>query len=380
MKRAIIPFVLALSALALAASGQERASRQYKGFRHFPKGADPREVGTRVAERFIASAHGNFGDRKPAKTIIYPEVCTWYGALRFAHAVKDTGMLQALEKRFEPFFSSEASLVPVPDHVDHTVFGTVPLELYILTGDQKYLRFGLSFPDAQWGKPFGHFVTPESAQLLQRGLSWQTRMWIDDMFMITAVETAAFRATGDTVYLNRAAREMTVYLDSLQRPGGLFYHAPDVPFYWGRGNGWVATGMTELLEVLPQDHPARARIMEGYRTMMKALLQYQTKDGLWRQLIDDPASWEETSGSGMFAYAMIMGVRKGWLPSRIYGPAARKAWLGLVSRLDSTAAIRDVSEGTNKRNDRTYYLERKRITGDLHGQAPVLWCATALVE
>ena len=37
----------------------------------------------------------------------------------------------------------------------------------------------------------------------------------------------------------------------LQQPNGLFHHAPDVPFYWGRGNGWVAVGMAELPMGIP---------------------------------------------------------------------------------------------------------------------------------
>jgi len=39
-----------------------------------------------------------------------------------------------------------------------------------------------------------------------------------------------------------------------------------------------------------------------------------------------------------------------------------------------------VCQGTGKKNDLQYYLDRERITGDLHGQAPVLWCATALLR
>ena len=27
-----------------------------------------------------------------------------------------------------------------------------------------------------------------------------------------------------------------------------------------------------------------------------------------------------------------------------------------------------------------YYLDRERRTGDFHGQAPVLWCASALLR
>ncbi len=53
-------------------------------------------------------------------------------------------------------------------------------------------------------------------------------------------------------------KEMVSYLDKLQQPNGLFYHAPDVPFFWGRGDGWVAAGMAEMLRDLPQDHPRHA--------------------------------------------------------------------------------------------------------------------------
>jgi hypothetical protein len=68
---------------------------------------------------------------------------------------------------------------------------------------------------------------------------------------------------------------MAVYLDTLQQPNGLFYHAPDVPFFRGRGNGWMAAGMAELLRSLAEDHPNRARILSGYRKIMATLLQYQ---------------------------------------------------------------------------------------------------------
>ena len=168
------------------------------------------------------------------------------------------------------------------------------------------------------------------------------------MYMLTLVEVQAFRATGQPVYLDRAALEMTAYLDKLQQTNGLFYHALDVPFFWGRGNGWVAAGMSELLRSLPENHPKRARIVDGYKKMMASLLKFQGADGLWHQLIDHPESFEETSCTGMFTFAMITGVKNGWLDEKTYGPAARKGWLGLVSYINDQSEIREVCEGTNK--------------------------------
>ena len=349
-------------------------------FTAWPKGASPQEVGKRVAERFVASPYGNFGRTTPPKSITYPETCTWYGSLRFALAIGDRELQAKLVKRFEPLLSDRKDLIPVPDHVDYTVFAAVPLELFIQTKDQRYLTVGKEMADKQWGEPFGQRATDEAWANHARGLTWQTRMWIDDMFMITAAQAQAYRATGDRKYLDRAAKEMVVYLDELQRPNGLFYHAPDVPFFWGRGNGWMAAGMSELLRSLPENHSDRPRILLGYRTMMGSLLKYQGEDGMWRQLIDHPESWQETSCTGMFTFAFITGVKYRWLDESTYGPAARKGWLALVKYIDANADIHEVCEGTNKKNDLQYYLDRKRNVGDFHGQAPVLWCASALLR
>jgi rhamnogalacturonyl hydrolase YesR len=198
--------------------------------------------------------------------------------------------------------------------------------------------------------------------------------------MITAVQVQAYRATGDAVHLDRAALAMVAYLDKLQQPNGLFFHAPDSPYYWSRGNGWMAAGTAELLRALPKGHPRRARILEGYRRMMASLLRYQGEDWLWRQLLDHPEAWPETSGTGMFTFAMVTGVKNGWLDGKAYGPAARRAWLGLVKHIDEQANVREVCAGTNKGSSVQYYLDRPRNVGDLHGQAPILWSASALLR
>jgi rhamnogalacturonyl hydrolase YesR len=198
--------------------------------------------------------------------------------------------------------------------------------------------------------------------------------------MITLLQVQAYRATGEAKYLDRAALEMVAYLHRLQQANGLFYHAPQSPFFWGRGNGWMAAGMTELLSALPETHPQRAAVLEGYRRMMATLLRHQSKDGMWRQLVDRAESWPETSSTGMFTFAFVTGVKKGWLDAGSYAPAGRKAWLALVDYIDAYADIREVCVGTGAGDSIPYYLDRPRATGDFHGQAPVLWSASALLR
>ncbi|QJR10507.1 hypothetical protein DSM104443_01571 [Usitatibacter rugosus] len=333
-------------------------------FEALPEKASPEVVGRKLSARFVASPHmfwTEFG------TLHYAEVATWYGALNFAALTKDAKLKQQLVDRFEPFFGAEEKFIPPVTHVDHSVFGVVPLELYRQTGQVKYRVMGLAFADGQWDRPDSE------------GLSNQARYWIDDMYMITALQVQAWRATGDRKYLDRTAKQMVKYLARLQQPNGLFFHAPDVPFYWGRGNGWMAAGMTELLRALPANHPERPKILQGYRSMMASLKRYQSDSGMWLQLIDRPESWAETSSTAMFTFAMITGVKNGWLDES-YGPVARKAWLALVDYINEDGDVREVCAGTATKNDVQHYLDRPRIVGDFHGQAPMLWSVAALLR
>jgi rhamnogalacturonyl hydrolase YesR len=348
----------------LAASA---AFAQNKHFTDWPTGTAPTEVGKRVAEAFIPAPHMEMNAHGP-QALHYSHVATWTGALQFARLTKDEDLSKRLVGRFDPFLAPEAPRVPRTDHVDGTVFGALPLELYMQVHLYQYRSMGLTFADAQWDQP-----QPD-------GLTNQTRWWIDDMYMITALQLAAYRATGESKYLERAARQMVAYLAKLQQPNGLFFHAPDVPFYWGRGDGWVAVGMAELLRDLPANHKARKGVLAAYRRMMATLLTHQADNGMWRQLIDHPESWEETSSTAMFTYAFVTGVKNGWLAEDTYGPAARKAWIALVGYLTPEGLLREVCVGTGKRNDLQHYLNRPRAVGDTHGQAPMLWTATALLR
>jgi rhamnogalacturonyl hydrolase YesR len=283
--------------------------------------------------------------------------------------IEDTGLRDRLIRKFDPLLTPEgARHISSQAHVDDRVFGALPLEIYLQTRKPACLTLGQSLADQQW-----ETTTPD-------GITTEARYWIDDMYMITLLQVQAYRATGETRYLDRAALTMVAYLDELQQPNGLFLHAPDSPYYWSRGNGWMAAGMTELLCALPKGHPQRDRVLAGYQTMMASLLKFQGTDGLWCQLLNYPQVWPETSGTGMFTFAFVTGVKNKWLDADTYGPAARRAWLGLVKYIDKLGNVREVCAGTPKGFSAEYYLARPRIVGDLHGQAPVLWSASALLR
>lgn len=341
-----------------------------KYFSDWPDGASPAVVGKRIAENLIPRKFRfETMPEKASIGVIYPEIISWYGALTVAKLTDDKDLQERLVKRFDRFLSEpDAQRISRKGHVDFRVFGAVPLEIFIQTKDPRCKDLGLSLADAQWEK-----TTPD-------GITEEARYWIDDMYMIPLVQTQAFRATGDIKYLDRAALTMTAYFAKMQEPNGLFYHGTNAHFFWGRGNGWMAAGSAELLRSLPESHPLRAGILAGYRKMMAGLLANQAENGMWRQLVDKPESWTETSGSAMFAFSMVTGVKSGWLDEESYGPAARKAWLALVANLDENANLKEVCIGTDKGFSEEFYLNRPRTAGDLHGQSPMLWTASALLR
>lgn len=381
MKRKIHFFVVLILFLSSAVFSLHSQSYDLK---KFPEGSKPEEIGVKLVERYLQTPHSDWGrinSKHKVTFVTYPDVCAWLGSLWFTTATKNDYLYGQLVERFEPLFTTQKNMLPEfrpkPHNVvDWYVFGAVPLEIYKRKKDTKYLELGLQYADKQWILPDN--PRGDEQKWHDKGYSWQTRLWIDDMFMITAVQAQAYLVTGEKKYMDRAVNEMVLYLDNIQRPNGLFYHAPDAPFFWGRGNGWMAVGMAEMLRMMPKDNPNRGRIEDAYKKMMQTLLRYQSYDGMWYQLIDDPNSWKETSGTAMFTYAMITGVKNGWLDKKVYGAAARKAWLSLLTYLDEDYNIRNVCEGTGTKNDYQHYLNRQRLLGDLHGQAALIWCAYAL--
>lgn len=331
-----------------------------------PDAISPEKIG-RMVTNDLLSRDGFMMYRTSHFTgIHYAEACAGFGAVRLAGLLKEMELLKKLSSRYATAFRD--SLIQDADHVDANVYGILPLELFIQTRNEAFLKQGLDLAVRQWRSPTADGMTREA------------RYWVDDIWMISSLQVQAFRATGDAMYLDRAARVMNAYLHKLQQPNGLFYHGANAPFYWGRGNGWAAAGLAELLAVLPQSHPNYNFILAGYQKMMNALRHYQAEDGMWRQLIDNAASWPESSSTAMFGYALCVGVKKGLLGKKEFQNVYQKAWVALTGYVNEKGQLRQVCSGTAKSDQIDYYLNRPRVTGDLHGQAPLLWFATSLLQ
>jgi unsaturated rhamnogalacturonyl hydrolase len=70
----------------------------------------------------------------------------------------------------------------------------------------------------------------------------------------------------------------------------------------------------------------------------------------------------------------------GWLSAAEYASVVSKGWDALAGYVDEEGRTESVCIGTNAKNSREYYLTRPTKTGNFHGQAAVLWSATALLR
>jgi unsaturated rhamnogalacturonyl hydrolase len=136
----------------------------------------------------------------------------------------------------------------------------------------------------------------------------------------------------------------------------------------------------ELIQVLSEDHVYYTDIKSAYQKMMQTLIAFQGEDGMWHQLLDDPTSYAEASCTGMFIYALATGMDFGWLSAAEYASVVSKGWDALAGYVDEEGRTESVCIGTNAKNSREYYLTRPTKTGNFHGQAAVLWSATALLR
>jgi unsaturated rhamnogalacturonyl hydrolase len=203
----------------------------------------------------------------------------------------------------------------------------------------------------------------------------------DSVFMGTVIAAQAGALTGDRKYFAMADRHLEFMQRLDLRPDGLYRHQPATDAAWGRGNGFAALGLALTLAELPRDTEGYAHALQSYRDLMAALLPLQTRDGLWRNVVDHPGAYAEFSATAMIGFAMRRGLRDGWLRGRDYERAVERAWLAVSSRTSSLGGFVDVCESTARMTSLEQYLKRAAILGeDARGGAMAMLFATELMD
>ncbi len=214
------------------------------------------------------------------------------------------------------------------------------------------------------------------------------QLWSDGTFMVNPFLAEYGQQFNDSTYANdEIAHQLEVYASHLQQPSGLMRHAYDgtktmtwaapvtgvSPEVWCRAAGWFGMALTYVLEVIPADHPERAKLVTILHNLVGAIAQYQDPvTGRWFEVVDKGArtdNWTETSCSSMFTFVTSRAVQRGYVDAS-FKAVATKGYQGVLTKVskgsDGLTNLTNVVVGTNV-GDYTYYVGRTRTTNDFHG-------------
>lgn len=191
------------------------------------------------------------------------------------------------------------------------------------------------------------------------------QLWDDTLFMaVLFLGKMGVRYQNET-WIQESIHQFLIHIEYLyEKKTGLLYHGWTFcgchnfgEIFWNRGNSWFTYGAIAYLEAMGNHIPASVKtyILDVWRHQVDALKRLQAEDGLWHTVLDDPDSYEETSGSAAIAAGILLGIRSGLLdPS--YTEVGRKAIDGILANIAPDGTVLNVSAGTSMGMDEQHYL------------------------
>jgi unsaturated rhamnogalacturonyl hydrolase len=262
------------------------------------------------------------------------------------------GHVDEVRKLVEPYVDGTKDSLARPNALSmagHIVF----TDLARITGDPRYAALVRKVADLGF----------DEHGAMREAMPYHNE-FSDSVFMGTTIAAQAGALTGEHKYFDLAVRHLKFMQGLDLRPDGLYRHQPATDAAWGRGNAFAAIGVAMTLSELPREHPAYAYVLRSFRAHMAALLPYQNRDGLWRNVIDHPGAYGEFSATAMIGFAMQRGLRNGWFEQpRQYREAVARAWRAVDARAGSDGTVIDVCESTARIESLDGYLKREAILG-----------------
>ena len=138
--------------------------------------------------------------------------------------------------------------------------------------------------------------------------------------------------------------------------------------------------LAEILDVLPENHPKRAEILDLYRRHAKGLASYQSGTGFWHQLLDRNDSYLETSATAIYAYSYAKGINRGWIGAKEYAPMTILAWNAVTTKVSEKGQVEGTCVGTGMAFDPAFYYYRPVSPFAAHGYGPVLLAGAEILK
>ena len=286
-------------------------------------------------------------------------------------------------------------------NLDNINCGKNLLLLYKVTGQEKYRRAAALLREQLKNHP----RTSDGGFWHKKIYPYQ--MWLDGLYMAEPFY-AEYAATFHEPSAFDDIAKQFILMESHSRDSktGLLYHGWDEskkqrwadpitgrsPNFWVRAMGWYAMALVDTLDYFPRTHPQRAELIAIFNRLAKAITNYQDpKTGLWYQVVDkgtEKGNYLEASGSSMFVYALLKGVRNGYLPAT-YLSVAKRGYKGLTSEfiktdangqvnLDGTVSVAGLGGNPYRDGSYQYYLSEKVVRNDPKGVGAFLMASNEM--
>lgn len=317
-----------------------------------------------------------YGHKLPSVAYIPSLALT--GRMRLGELTDDPSHLRDVQEIVSPYLDgTKSSLGDRPSGSTlsgHLVFG----ELAARAEDVRYIKLVRAAADLG----FDESGNAKAQMPFHNEMS-------DAVFMGTPILVQAGRLTGERRYYQMADRHRRFMLKLNLREDGLHQHSPLDPAKtaWGRGNGFPALGLALALSEMPRhgleakrgDAPIRDDMLASYRAHIAAMVKHQDEMGMWHQVVDRPESYREFTVTCMTTFAIVRGLREGWLDKKQYEPVVHRAWHAISRRIGPDGFLSDVCQGTGKQKSYRDYLDRGAILGkDDRGGAMALMVSTEI--
>ena len=259
------------------------------------------------------------------------------GLADWAEATDNAAYFDFLKAKAE---SVNYAFGPRDYHADDHVVGQYYLTLYDRYEDPKMLAPAREVYDRIIANPstVSLLFEPKGTEEGYYKACLKRWCWADALFMSPPVLTKLSAVTGDPKYLEFSDKEYwatTEYLfdetDQLFLRDSRFFETREEngeKTYWSRGNGWVFSGLADVLDDLPTDHPSRPRYEALFTDMAAALIDTQNDNGFWPVSLKAGELYPvpESSGTAFFVAGLAWGIRTGRLDADTYMPVTLKGW------------------------------------------------------
>lgn len=205
----------------------------------------------------------------------------------------------------------------------------------------------------------------------------ENEMWIDTLFMTVLFLNRMGQKYNRQDWISESIHQVLLHIKYLyDKKTGLFYHGWTFNtrdnfggVFWCRGNSWFTAGILEYLEMFKGSLDAGVRefIVNTYKSQVRTLKKLQSQSGLWHTVLDDPASYEEVSGSAAITAGILKGIKLGILDDS-YLDCAWKGVRAVMNNIDEEGTVLNVSGGTGMGADREHY-KRILIAPMAYGQS-----------